>query len=311
MPFDERPRPVPPVHRRERLAFALMAITPALFSSNMMVARLAEHLFPPVSLAFWRWAITLLLLLPFTVATLWSQRGDIAREWRDLLVLGALGMGVCGAFVYIGAATTSVTNIGLIYGASPVLIIVLARFIYGEAMSARQALGVVFALAGVVAIVTRVDLAVLRNLKFTAGDLWSVAASAGWAIYSVMVQHRPTRLPPFSRFAASIAGGVLIMAPFTLIEGFTRGTPTVNLEAAGWILFLALIPSIASFQSYAFIQRQLGANRAALLMYLVPIFNAVMAFLILGEQLETHHFIGAALVLPGMWLATHRPAVAP
>ncbi len=176
-----------------------MAITPAMFSSNMMIAKLADHLFPPVALAFWRWAVTLLLLLPFTALTLWAQRNDIAREWRDLLVLGALGMGVCGAFVYIGAETTSVTNIGLIYGASPVLIIVLARFIYGEAMSARQALGVVFALAGVIAIVTRADPTVLRHLTFTAGDLWSVAASAGWAVYSVMVQHRPTRLPPFSR----------------------------------------------------------------------------------------------------------------
>src|SRR5262249_32006608 len=211
-----------------------------------------------------------------------------------------------GAFVYIGAETTTVTNIGLIYGASPVLIIVLARFIYGEAMSARQALGVVFAFAGVVAIVTRADIHGVRNLEFTAGDLWSVAASAGWAVYSVMVQHRPTRLPPFSRFAASVAGGVLIMLPFTIIEGFTRGTPVVNWEAAGWILFLAIIPSIASFQSYAFIQRQLGANRAALLMYLVPIYNAVMAALIVREKLEMHHFIGALLILPGMWLATHR-----
>jgi drug/metabolite transporter (DMT)-like permease len=33
----------------------------------------------------------------------------------------------------------------------------------------------------------------------------------------------------------------------------------------------------------------------------------VMAALILGERLEMHHFIGAALILPGMWLATHRP----
>jgi drug/metabolite transporter (DMT)-like permease len=306
LPFDDHPRPVPPTSH-ERLAFALMAITPALFSSNMMIAKLADHLFAPVALAFWRWTITLLILLPFTFAILWAQRRDIAREWLDLLILGALGMGVCGAFVYIGAETTSVTNIGLIYGASPVLIIVLARFIYGEAMSGRQALGVVFAFVGVVAIVTRADFTVLRQLQFTAGDLWSVAASAGWAVYSVMVQHRPTRLPPFSRFAASIAGGVLIMLPFTVVEGLTRGTPIVNWEAAGWILFLALIPSIASFQSYAFIQRQLGANRAALLMYLVPIYNAVMAALIVGEKLELHHVIGAALILPGMWLATHRP----
>src|SRR3546814_1588308 len=88
----------------------------------MLVARATHDLFPPVALAFWRWTATLALLLPFTAAALWRHRYDVLREWRDILVLGALGMGVCGAFVYIAADTTSATNIGLIYAASPILI---------------------------------------------------------------------------------------------------------------------------------------------------------------------------------------------
>jgi drug/metabolite transporter (DMT)-like permease len=41
-------------------------------------------------------------------------------------------------------------------------------------------------------------------------------------------------------------------------------------------------------------------------MYLIPIYNGVLAFLLLGERLESYHLLGAALVLPGIFLATRR-----
>src|SRR5690606_8493850 len=137
----------------EPIAYALMAVAPGMFATNMLAARATADLIPPVALAVGRWTIAALILLPFVARPLWAARRAIRRELADLLVLGALGMGICGAVVYIGAATTTATNIGLIYAASPVFIIVLARLFYGEAMSRVQAFGVVLSLVGVIAIV--------------------------------------------------------------------------------------------------------------------------------------------------------------
>ena len=77
----------------ERTAYALLTIGPALFASNMLMARWTADSFPPVALAFWRWAVTLAILSLFVGPRLWVRRHAIWREWRDLLVLGALGMG--------------------------------------------------------------------------------------------------------------------------------------------------------------------------------------------------------------------------
>src|SRR3546814_10940149 len=91
-------------------------------------------------------------LFPYTTLfRSWRHRRDILSEWLDVLVLGALGMGVCGAFVYVGADTTSATNIGLIYAASPILIFVLARVFYREPPTAPPRPGVLLSLAGLVA----------------------------------------------------------------------------------------------------------------------------------------------------------------
>ncbi len=287
-----------------QFALLLLFLAPALFASNMLIARATADSIPPVALAFWRWAVTLLLLLPFTVGELWQKRGQLRREWPDLVLLGALGMGICGAFVYIGADTTTATNIGLIYAASPILIVVLARLFYGEALGRARLLGIALCLIGVLAVVCRGDLALLRNLAFAAGDLWILAAMIAWAVYSVLLRHRPTALSLMARFAAITGGGVLVLLPFAALEAWQVGLPAFDGPTLGAILFLACAASFGAYQCYARIQAVLGAGPTGLLMYLIPLYNGVLAFLLLGETLETYHLIGAALVLPGIYLAT-------
>ena len=289
-----------------QFAFLLLAIAPAFFCSNMLVARATHDLVPPVALAFWRWAATFLLLSPITFAVLWRHRGAFRREWPDLLILGALGMGVCGAFVYIGADSTTATNIGLIYAASPILIVVFARFFYGEALSRIQAVGVVVCLLGVLAIISKGDPEILLGLRFVVGDIWIATAATAWAVYSLLLRHRDSALPMIARFAAITAGGLIVMLPFYIAEMAAGEVMDWNLTTIGIVLFLALVPSCGAYLSYAKIQRSLGAGPTSLLMYLAPVYNGVLAFLLLDETLELYHLIGAAMVLPGIYLATRK-----
>jgi len=283
-----------------------MAAAPALFASNILVARAVADLMPPAALAFGRWGLAALLLLPVAARPLWRGRRAVRHELLDLFVLGFLGMVMCGAVVYIGAQTTTATNIGLIYAASPVFIIVLARIFYGETMSLVQTLGVALSLAGVLTIIARGDIGTLLGLTFTIGDLWILAASFSWAVYTVLLRHRPSTLGAAPRFAAIAIAGAVALLPLTLIEAAVVGPPRVDGFTAGIMLFLAIVPGLGAYQTYEFVQRRLGANRASLLMYLIPVYNAGLAWVLLGEQLRLYHFIGAAMVLPGIYLATRR-----
>lgn len=289
-----------------QFAFLLLALAPAFFCSNMLVARATHDLIPPVALAFWRWAATFLLLSPITFAVLWRHRKAWRREWPDLLILGALGMGVCGAFVYIGADSTTATNIGLIYAASPILIVVFARLFYGEDLSRLQAAGVAICLLGVLAIVCKGDPEVLLELRFVVGDIWIATAATAWAVYSLLLRHRQSALPMIARFAAITAGGLIVMLPFYIGEIAAGDVTDWNLTTFGTVLFLALVPSCGAYLSYAKIQRTLGAGPTSLLMYLVPLYNGVLAYLLLDETLELYHLVGGAMVLPGIYLATRK-----
>jgi drug/metabolite transporter (DMT)-like permease len=272
----------------------------------MLVARWNAGAIPPVALAFWRWTLTLALLLPFTAGALWRARAELAAHWRSYLWLGFLGMGVCGAPVYLAGVTTTATNMALVYAASPVVIVLLAWLRYGDATTSRQLLGVALCLCGALWIVGRGDAGVFARLEFVAGDLLTVVAMVAWSIYSVLLKHMPTRLDTTARLAAIVAGGVAVNLPFYLAETLWIAAPVFDAQTVATMLFVALVPGVGSYLSYSIIVARLGAATASLVMYLIPLYGAGLAWMLLGERLATYHLAGAALMLPGLWLGTRR-----
>lgn len=287
-----------------KIAQILVFITPALWAANYVVARLSVGVIEPHTLAFLRWAVAFLAMLPLAWPALRTHWPAWRREWPDLLVLGALGMWICGAFVYIAARSTTGTNIGLIYAMSPVLIAVASARWFGDRLAKRQVAGLVLALGGLLLILLKGDPAALLALRFTPGDLWAVAAAGAWTVYSLLLQARPTVLDPFARLTAIVLAGVLILLPLALVETVITGPPRFDAATAGLVIAAALIPGFAAYQAYSFMQKHLGPARAGLVLYLGPPYAAAITWLLLGEQPSWYHWVGTALLLPGMWLAT-------
>lgn len=290
----------------QRLAHALLFIGPALWCVNYLVARWAPGHVAPHTLAFGRWLVAASLLAAFTAPQLWRQRGVIVAHWWQFLVLGALGMWICGAWVYIAARTTTATNIALIYSAAPVLITLLSVAWLHERFSRPQALGVVLALAGVVHIIIKGQWSALASVQWAVGDLWIVATTLAWAVFSLLQRHWRTPLSPAAHLCAVAVGGLLVLAPFSAWELAQPGQPGVDAYAL-WLMVLAgLSPGAGAFWAYSYVQRQLGAGRASTQLYLGPLYTAVMAWVVLGEPVGWHHALGAALILPGVWLVSRQ-----
>jgi drug/metabolite transporter (DMT)-like permease len=287
-----------------RLARLLLWVTPALWSSNYIIARAAGGVIAPHALAFGRWTLALLLMLPFV----WPARHAIAaawrREWRQMAVLGALGMWVCGAFVYIGAHTTSATNVGLIYAATPVGIAVVGRWLLHERTSRRQQAAMALACVGVLFVIARGDLASLLRARFTAGDLWIVAAALAWIAYSVLLQRWPSALGPRERLACISAGGLLVLLPFTLLEAALVPALPWSWQALGLVVAAGVLPGFLSYQAYSLMLRELGPTRSGVVMYLGPVYAAFIAWWLLGEAPQWYHAVGALLILPSIQLAS-------
>jgi drug/metabolite transporter (DMT)-like permease len=290
-----------------RWALALLLITPALWSANYLVARLAPGEIAPHMLALCRWALAGSVLGMFAFRELKEKCHLILKNAWQYLVLGALGMWVCGAWVYIGARSTSATNIALIYSLSPAFIVLCASIWLHEKLQRIQWLGIGMAMAGLVHVVIKGRWSDLLAVQFVAGDLWILACAFSWAGYALLMKKWPSDFSPMARLVLTAAGGCIVLLPFTLIEAYS-GLPLTQ-TLWGWKSFAliavsGLLPGALAYWAYGAAQKTLGAARTAMALYMGPLYGALLGWAVLGESVYAYHALGAALILPGLYLAS-------
>ena len=272
-------------------------------ASNLVVARGGVEFVPPISLAFWRWTIVFLILLPFTYLSLKRNYKIIQKEYKKLFFLGAMGCGVCGAFPFLAGQTTTVANMGIIYTSSPIFIILISALFFKEKITLTKVIGLVACLIGVFAIIIKGDLELLINLKFTIGDLWMLAAAIGWALYSIYLFYWKTELEIFQRFTLVAFFGAVSLFPFYIGEEIYFQRTVFNNEFYLWTIFAAISPGIIAFTLYTLAQKQLGASLTGFTLYIFTVYAAIYGYILFDEQLENYHYLGTVLVFFGVYLA--------
>lgn len=295
-----------PVSAEVRLAQALLFITPLLWSVNYLAARWAPGVIAPHALALGRWGVAALVMAAFCHRELFAKRHLIVAEWRQLLVLGALGMWICGAWVYIGGRSTPAVNIGLIYAASPVLVTLGSALWLRESLRWPQALGIALALGGVMHILFKGQWSAAALLRVHAGDIWIAAAMLSWTAYSLLLRAWPSAFGTLARLTLIASAGVLVLLPFSVWEALAWLPTEVSWRSASLVLAAALLPGVGAYAAFSLMQRTLGAARVSMVLYLGPLYSAVVSWLVLGERIEWFHGVGALMILPGIWLSLRR-----
>jgi len=289
---------------RLQYAYVLLFITPAMWSVNYLVARLSNGVIEPHLLAFLRWLFAFLLMLPFAQRELRDNWHEWRHEWPEFLLLGALGMWVCGAFVYIGGKTTAAINIGLLYALAPVFIAIVSTKLLREKLHGWQLLGAVLAVFGSLAVISQGSVESIMRVEFNTGDIWVLVAVVCWITYSVLLKKRESSLGAFARLTMITFAGLIVLLPFTALELIWLGPPADWQHALFLVVLVAVFPGFGAYQAYSYMQTELGAARTGLVLYLGPLYAAVLAWIFLNEPPQWFHLLGAAFLLPGMYLAT-------
>jgi drug/metabolite transporter (DMT)-like permease len=284
----------------------LMLITPALFAANLVVARWAQGAaIPPVFLAFGRWALAFMILMPTVGPRMWALRGTLLASWPRILLLSMLGMGMAVAPQYIGARHTGAANVAIILAASPALVTLIERLVWKAPLGRGQAWGLTVAIAGVLVVLSKGDPGALGQLEFGKGDLWVVLAAIGWSLYTVFNKRVP--LPPLPgtvKLAALIGGGALVLAPFAAVEGDVPSFGDGRLYVA--LAFLAIVPSLGAYFCFDRLVAVAGPARASMSVYLIPLFATLAAWPLLGEAPHLYHAAGFGMILLAVALSSRR-----
>ena len=212
-------KPLEPVNSKNSLLpkplrgylFAILAT--ALWSGNLLVARAFKSSIPPISLGFMRWLVAMLVFMPFALKGAMQEKEALRQHWKYLSVTALIGISLFNTLIYYAGRTTTALNLSLISITFPVMIIVFSRFLFGEKISRRRALGMIVVVTGVVLLITGGRLTDLATLSFATGDLFMLSAATLFAVYSLLVRKRPKNMSLKTFQFSTFTIGVVFLAP--------------------------------------------------------------------------------------------------
>lgn len=287
------------------LDWALFLLAPVFFSSNLIFGRGITGDIAPFTTAFLRWAGSALIIFPFVYSERALCLAFVKSHTAIWLVLGILGMGICGGFVYWALTLTTASNATLIYTTSSLFIILLQWLFQGRRISSAEIIGMVVAFGGVAVIVLKGDWTALLHLRFNIGDFGILAAAIAFALYSLLLRHPAVQaMPPMPLFGLLALSGTLVLIPPALYEVLTGGLLPDTTSDWTKLLGIILFASLAAFYCFQHAVRVFGPAMAGVTLYLMPPMAIIMAVLFLGERFQAYHAVGIVLVMGGLVLAT-------
>jgi len=283
----------------------LLCITALCWAGNAIVGKFAAGHIPPVTLAFLRWSVAFLLLLPFAWKHLVRDWPAIRGKLGVMILVSITGIGIFNTLQYWALEYTQALNTLLLQSAGPLVVAVWSLILLGVRLTLAQAIGILLSLAGVLVIVTHGDLTTLSNIRFNKGDLIFLVAMVIFSLYSVLTLKRPA-IHGLSFATFTFGAGAACLIPLLILELMTR--PVMALDAPNLlsIFYVSVFPSIVAYLCFNRGVQLIGANRAAPFFHVVPVFGSVMAIVFLGEHPQLSHLIGFALVLAGVYVASRR-----
>ena len=284
--------------------YLLLTATSLFWSMNWVIGRAVVGKIPPVALAYWRWSLAVLFMLPFAIP---QVRRCLPQIWQHrwvLILLGLVGTGFHNLFSYLGLNYTTATNGVMLNSSIPVMIIVLGAMFFRQRVSGGQLAGVFVSLAGVLAILSKGHPETLSTFRFNVGDLIVLGSMLLWALYTLMLKWRPDSIPPIAFLFVCSVAGLIGMTPAYAWELSTGAAIAWSPAVVAALFYVGLFPSFIAYIFWNKGVEQVGPSVAGLFVHLMPVFGSLLAWIFLDERLQWFHFAGISLILTGIWLTT-------
>lgn len=212
-------------------------------------------------------------------------------------LLGLILFGVF-AFITYGLKTTSTSNAGFLVGLTVIFVPLLHVIFYRKRLAENHLLGAITAIIGIGLLTLN------SNLRVHPGDVLCIAGGICNALYILVTSAAVKKTDSINLGIVSLG----FTAGYALLFSFIFESPALPHTPNGWIAILALslICSAFGFIAQPVAQKYLAPTQTGLMYAMEPVFAALFAFLFVGERLTMQGYIGAMLVLAGVFISQWR-----
>lgn len=276
--------------------WALLTAVALMWGSSYLFIEFGLEDFPPATVAWLRMAlgVAVLALVPAARAPL-RERSDL----RLTAVLGLVWMAVPFLLFAVAQQHISSALAGMVNGATPLFTAAVATVWLRRAPDRGLVVGLAVGFIGVLVLG-------LPNVDGRASAVGVLLVLLAVLLYGVafnltgVLQSRNGALAVILR-AELVA--LVVLAPFG-VPGLARSTPTV----AGVLAMVALgaLGTGLAFVLFTRLVGSVGAPRASITTYLIPVVALVLGAGLAGESVAPLSLVGIALILLGAYVASGR-----
>ncbi|MCB1438536.1 MAG: DMT family transporter [Nitratireductor sp.] len=297
----------------EVLARLLEKFAPAIFvllwSTGFIGAKLGLPHVEPFTFLSLRMLIVVAILAPVVFFF-------VKKRTTPALFMHSMIVGILVHAVYLGGVFFAISRgmsagvASLVVALQPLLTVFIARAMLGERMTARQVTGLIVALAGVILVLSPRIFGgtALHGLSWV--TLSAVTASViGISFGSVYQKRFATGIDIRVATLAQYLGSLIPLGLLSLLTETRQVEWTLELVIA--MAWLVIVLSIGAVSLLMFLIRRDSAGSTATLFYLVPVFTALIAWVMFGETLQPVQFAGMALVISAIAYGMKKPASRP
>ena len=285
----------------------LLILTTIFWSGNFIVGKAASiYQIPPFTLNFYRWFFAGLILLPFTYKEIIKKKKYIFDNIGLFIILGITSITIFNSVVYYSLYYTQVITGVLMISTIPVWIIFISSLLKIEKTNYYQIIGVILSLVGVISIITKIDIELIKNLDFNKGDVSMIIAMFSWAIFSILLKKQKHQISQISLLQVIIVCGLLFLIPIYIGEFFLGSALKLNKPFYLTLTYVVFFPGLLAFFFWIKGISIIGANRAGIFLHLMPIIGAIMAMVIFNEKFMYYHLLGAIFIIAGITLSNKK-----
>ena len=295
------------MRNKNNLAYILLILTTLFWSGNFIVGKAAStYAIPPFSLNFYRWLFAGLILLPFTLNEIIKKKDYIFNNFGFFIILGITSITIFNSTVYYSLYYMQVISGVLMISTIPVWIMFISSILGIEKTNKFQILGVILSLLGVLFIITKSDLEVIKNLAFNRGDLIMASGMFAWALYSALLKKKTYEISQITLLEVVIISGLIFLIPIYILEIIFGNQIVLGKPFILTLSYVVIFPGLASFFFWIKGISIIGANRAGVFLHLMPVFGSIMAIFLFNEKFMFYHLLGAIFIIAGITLSNKK-----
>ena len=293
--------------KNNNLAYFILILTTIFWSGNFIVGKAASiYEIPPFSLNFYRWFFAGLILLPFTYREIFNNKKYIIQNIGFFIILGITSITIFNSTVYYSLYYMQVISGVLMISTIPVWIMFISSILGIEKTNKFQILGVILSLLGVLFIITKSNIDVIRNLDFNRGDLIMAIGMFAWALYSALLKKKKYEISQITLLEVVIISGLLFLVPIYILEMNLGNQIKIGKPFILTLSYVVIFPGLASFFFWIKGIGIIGANRAGVFLHLMPVFGSIMAIIFFDEKFMFYHLLGAIFIIAGITLSNKK-----